>query len=375
MSLKERLRHISRGRVVLAVLVVFLLVVIVRALSKGSATAPRPEDVKEAERTLPPPPNEFRQPLPNGDQRTRYVAGNGRVEPAQRENRISAETPGVITRIFVQEGQKVVRGAPLVELDASTQRAAFEAAQADLAAEQATLQRVLRGDRPEDRAASMAEAEAAKAKAARARDTLARTEKLAKTGAATPQELEQARRDAESARADADAAASKAKASRVGSRPEDISVQRAKVLAAQARLEEAKAQLALRTVSAPIDGVVLLINARLGEFFNPATSSPLLIMGDTHKLRVRMEVDERDVGRVRLGDRAFVTADAFGEKRFPGTVVDVGRRVDQKKINTDRPTERVDMEVMEIVIDLDEPGPLLPGLRVTAYVEPNGKRT
>jgi len=367
--------HWSRV-IALAVLGV-LLVFILRETLRPPANAPRRTDTQAAARTLAPPPGsrEVLQPIPQQVSQGRYVAGNARVEPIGRESRVSSEVPGLIQAILVQEGQQVEQGTPLVQLDAAVEKAAAEAAQAEYDADKANLQRALTGNRWEEIAASRAEADSARAKSALSADTLRRNEQLARTGAATPQELDQARLAADADRAAALAARSRARLSAAGSRKEDITSARAKAEAAQARLDQANAALAERTVRAPMTGTVLSIAARLGEYFTPGASDPLVVMGDLGHLRARMEVDERDIGRIKLGARAYVTADAFGDKQFWATVTDVGRRMGRKTIHTDLPSERPDAEVLEVLMDLDSPGPLMPGLRVTAYVEANRPAT
>jgi len=84
---------------------------------------------------------------------------------------------------------------------------------------------------------------------------------------------------------------------------------------------------------------------------------------------VRMDVDERDIGRIKLGLAAYAVADAFPGQRFSGKVAEIGRRMGRKNVRTDDPTERIDTKILEVVIDLDEPGKLVPGLRVTSYIE------
>jgi HlyD family secretion protein len=84
-----------------------------------------------------------------------------------------------------------------------------------------------------------------------------------------------------------------------------------------------------------------------------------------------MEVDERDIERVALGAPAFVTADAFGDRRFTARVAELGRRMGRKKIDSPDPAERKDTQVLEVLLDLEgTPAELVSGLRVTAYVEP-----
>jgi hypothetical protein len=82
-----------------------------------------------------------------------------------------------------------------------------------------------------------------------------------------------------------------------------------------------------------------------------------------------MDVDERDIDKVKLGSTAYVVVDAFPGKRFPGKVAEIGRRMGRKNVRTDEPTERLDTKILEVVVDLDEPKGLVPGLRLTAFVD------
>jgi HlyD family secretion protein len=85
---------------------------------------------------------------------------------------------------------------------------------------------------------------------------------------------------------------------------------------------------------------------------------------------VRVEVDETDVAALGLGQRAWVTADAYGTRRFSGRVVRIGETLGQKRIRTERPDERTDTRVLETLVDL-EPGSSLPiGLRVDSFIAP-----
>jgi HlyD family secretion protein len=89
-------------------------------------------------------------------------------------------------------------------------------------------------------------------------------------------------------------------------------------------------------------------------------------------LRVRVDVDETDVSKVQVGQRADVTADAYGTKKFWGHVVRLGQQLGPKNVRTDEPTARVDTKILETLVELD-PGAQLPdGLRVDAYIVPDG---
>ena len=97
-----------------------------------------------------------------------------------------------------------------------------------------------------------------------------------------------------------------------------------------------------------------------------------MTIGDRKTLRVRVDVDETDVSKVRVGQRAYVTADAFGKQKFWGHVVRVGQQLGPKNVRTDEPTEKVDTKILETLVELD-PGSQLPdGLRVDAFIVPDG---
>jgi HlyD family secretion protein len=95
---------------------------------------------------------------------------------------------------------------------------------------------------------------------------------------------------------------------------------------------------------------------------------PILTVGDTKVIRVRVDVDETDVNTVHVGQKAYVTADAYGKQKFWGKVVRVGELLGPKNVRTDEPNERVDTKILETLVELD-PGSELPmGLRVDAYI-------
>jgi HlyD family secretion protein len=342
---------------------------IVRAVLAGPPTTPTAKDIANADRVAMPPAagavDEHTTRVPGS-----LLGGNGVVEPAQREVKIAAHSAGVVAEVRVKEGDRVEPGAVLVVLENTAEKAAVTSAEADVALSQAQYDRALRGMRAEDVDAAIAEADAAKAKAELSKGILERTEALGKTGATTPDELDRTRRNAAADKASADASDARRRAAVDGSRAEDIAEARARLLESKAKLLEAEAQLEHLTVRAPGYGEILQVKLRVGEYYVPAGADPLLVMGDTRELRVRVDVDERDVGKLRLGAPAFVTADGFKGERFVGTVSEIGRRMGRKNVRTDDPIERIDTKILEVVIDLDDTSKLIPGQRVTGYVAP-----
>jgi multidrug resistance efflux pump len=203
---------------------------------------------------------------------------------------------------------------------------------------------------------------------------VARDEKLAESGAVTHDELDRARRQAEADERTFKAADAPRLSAVNGGRREDVVVAQAQVRAAIARRDRAKAELERLTVRAPIDGTILQLKYRVGEYYNPASPAgvavePLAVLGDLRAIRVRVDVDERDIARVTSGAPGFVPLSAFPGRRFPGEVVEVGARMGRKNVRTDDPIERLDVKILEVVLQIEDPRGLVPGIRVTGYIQ------
>jgi len=370
----QKLPRPARAALLVAALA-FMGVQVVRTATAGPATQPRDKDVQKAERTAVSRSGgvDERSALPPGGE---VVGGNGVVEPLDRETKVAAQVTAVVERVLVREGERVEAGALLVQLAGSVERAALQGAEAELAGERAALGRTQKGLRGEDREAAAAESESARARAELSAAVLQRTEQLAKAGAATADELERARRQAQGDAATAKALEARKRAADAGSRQEDLSIQRARVQAAEARVAQARAQLERLSVRAPLSGEVLQVKVRAGELYSfQGAAEPLVVMGDTAGFRVRMDVDERDAARVKAGATAWVTADAFGDRRFAGKVVEVARRFGRKNVRTDDPTERNDTKILEVVVELQDAGELRVGQRVSGFIQAGAPRS
>ena len=365
----------TRGRwmIVLTLLVSTLMALaIYKTVAAGPANVARPSDRAAAAREIPAKgggPDDRETLAPPG-----YVSGNGVVEPADRETRVAGQVPGRIAAIRVEERDTVKAGTPLVELEGATERAALDAAEADVAVQAALLARAARGLRAEDVEALVNEAGAAKARADNSAEILQRTEKLAESGAVPHDELDRARRQAEADDRTFKAADARRLAGVNGGWRQDVAVAQAQVRAATARRDEARAQLDRLTIRAPIDGTILQVKYRVGEYYNPASPSgvavePLVVLGDLRAIRVRVDVDERDIARVKVGAPGYVTLSAFPGRRFTGKVVEVGARMGRKNVRTDDPVERLDVKILEVVLQIDRADGLVPGIRVTGYIE------
>jgi len=189
------------------------------------------------------------------------------------------------------------------------------------------------------------------------------------------EEMERYEREADVAKAKYDAAVEQHALVDDHAREEDQSFAEADLKLAQGQLAEAEARYEKTFVRSPIDGTVLRKHHRSGESVSNSSTvpDPVLTIGDRKTLRVRVDVDETDVSKVQLGQRAYVTADAFGQQKFWGHVVRVGQQLGPKNVRTDEPTEKVDTKILETLVELDPNANLPDGLRVDAFIVPESK--
>jgi HlyD family secretion protein len=136
---------------------------------------------------------------------------------------------------------------------------------------------------------------------------------------------------------------------------------------AQAEWRVAQAALEKTQIRAPADGVVLRVDAKNGELAVPAAGPPIMSIGDVSALRVRAEVNEQDLGRIRVGQAVLVRAGAFHGREFDGRVSSIARVVGPSRINSGDPRKFSDVDVLEVLVDLPNPGPLVVGEQVDVY--------
>jgi ABC exporter DevB family membrane fusion protein len=307
--------------------------------------------------------------------RDNLIAGAGRVEPNSENIKLGSELNGKLTRVYVEEGSVIHRGEVLAELDNGDYRAEVDSAAADVAQKKAELRKVINGSRTQERreaSSSVAEAEAVMNHARMEKD---RYRKLFEAGVVSREEADNYAKEYDVAKARFDEMSHHFDLVDANAREEDQAMAEANLKLAQAKLDEARAMLEKTFIRSPIDGTVLRKHHREGESVSNSASAPdpIFTVGDTSALRVRVDVDEADVSKLSFGQPAYVTADAYGNKKFSGHVVQIGQQLGRKNVRTDEPTERVDMKILETLIALDEGQDLPVGLRVNAYIVGSGK--
>jgi HlyD family secretion protein len=296
------------------------------------------------------------------------VAGAGRVEPLSESIRVGSEIPGKIRAVLVKEGDLVRASQTIAVLENESYRAELESAEAAVAQREAELRRIVNGARSEERREAEATLDGATVIADAALRELDRRRPLYELGAISREELEHAERNYQVAVSHRREAAEKRALIDGDAREEDRSMAEAALAYARARTSAAAAMLEKAVVKAPIAGVILRKHVNAGEQVSDKGDTPIVTIGDLSTLRVRVDVDEIDVGKLHVGQKAYVTADAFPGTKFWGRVVRVGRMIGPKNVFTDQPAERVDTKVLQTLIEFDDAADLPVGLRVDAMI-------
>jgi len=301
-----------------------------------------------------------------------HLAARGRVEGAtSQEIKLASRVVGRLKEVTVSDGDPVRKGQVVAVLENDDLQAQIEQARANVRRAQAALEKLQNGARPEERAASRAARDEAQAAADNARQNYERSLKLFKEGGIISQSvLDQSERDWKMAQARLESARENYKLIMAPPRSEDVAAAKADVELARAQLAQAQDNYDNTLVHSPVAGVVVKRYMNPGESISyESLYQPIVSVSDTTHLRVRTEIDEADIGKIQIGQRAAIRCNAFRGQTFYGNVVRISGGLGQKKIQTDNPTEKIDSDVLESFVEVDRGSPLRVGLRVDVYIE------
>jgi HlyD family secretion protein len=210
------------------------------------------------------------------------VTATGRVNPVVSVS-VGTQITGIIQKIHVDYNDKVKKGQVLIELDREVFKSRLVEAEAEVRALRAELKK--------------AEAEFRKDEA-----EFERVKGLYEKGYISANDFDTAKYNMESLGASRDSGA-------------------ANLARAEASLEEARENLRKTTITSPIDGVVLTRDVQEGQTVSASLQAPtLLTVGDLGEMEVHANVDEADVGRVKVGQRVAFNVDSYPEREFEGKV-------------------------------------------------------
>ncbi len=264
------------------------------------------------------------------------VAGVGLVEPASEIIDIGSALSGLVTDLRVQTGDRVEKGQPLFLVDARAARARLQEANAAIAEARAAIN--------EARTASNT-----------AQQQLALFRNLDDPAAVSRSEVIRAE-------GEASAAASRLK------------VSQARLSAAQASASSARTEIERLVVRAPISGEILAVNIRPGEFVatqGGGNASPFIQMGQTDPLHIRVDIDENEAARVKLGEPATVSPRGAAEIQVKAKFIRAEPQVVPKRQLTNSASERVDVRVLQVIYELPESNVFRVGQQIDAFIPAN----
>ncbi|GLH66851.1 efflux RND transporter periplasmic adaptor subunit [Geothrix edaphica] len=294
---------------------------------------------------------------------------SGNIEVIQVE--ASFRVPGKVLERPVDEGQVVQAGQLIARLDARDLEQQVAMRQADAATARAALDAALAGSRKEEIEASRAALEQANADLRRLEPDEARLRDLQQQGILSVRDYEASRASLEAARGKVRQADQQFTLIRKGPRKEDIDQVRARFEQAQQALALARTQLGYATLTAPTAGVILSKNVEPMEYVSPGTA--VVTMADLGQVWLRAYVEESDLGRVKVGQKAFVTSDSFPGKRYEGRVGFIASEAEFTPKTVQTRKERTKL-VYRIKIDIPNPAQeLKPGMPVDAEIALDGR--
>src|SRR5438093_2741035 len=275
------------------------------------------------------------------------VSASGKIQP-KRLVQISADTPGRVVNLAVNEGDRVKVGQFLLQIDPKSLRTRVDSNAASLQAAEQSLDQMRQS------------IETAKVQLQQAQQNLARQQDLWRQQLTTREALDKVVNDVRAAE------------SNVQEREKQIKPQESRIAQERAVLESARYDLSKVRIESPIDGIVTRRNIQEGETAVVGTmnnaGTVLLTLADMAVIQAEVEVDETNVPNVQIRQIAKITIDAIPDRSFKGHVTEIGNSPIQST-TTGQVAAGTQATNFKVVVVLDEPVPeVRPGFTCTADI-------
>ena len=254
------------------------------------------------------------------------ITSSGKVQPIENVN-ISPKNAGILTHLYVEQGDKVEAGQIIARMDNADIQAEVDQARADWKQAEAKLAEARAGSRPQEIAKAQAQVDSAQAKVVYTNQQVKRYQYLYKQGAEKKQLLDQADSDNNAALASLRETQKQLSLVQSGTRAEEIAQSLAAMNSAEAKLKAAQVKLSDTIIRAPFSGLVTQKYANIGAFVTPTTSASVSVSATSSSiialasgLEVLAQVPEIDIGRIKQGQQVEIVADAYPDKVFKGHV-------------------------------------------------------
>jgi len=277
------------------------------------------------------------------------VVASGHVETPYRVE-IGSQITGTVEEVLVQEGERVTKDQPLISLESRELKAAVVQAKGAVAQADARMRQLDELTLPSAREALTQ----AQANLLNARQTFDRTDKLAKDGFATRAALDDAQKTLDVARAQMRSAEFQVYTASPGG--SDYVMAQTQLNQARANLDTAESRLGYATIAAPRDGVLITRSVERGTVVQPG--KVLLVLAPTGEVQLVLQIDERNLGKIALGQTAVASADAYPDRRFPAVIsyinpgVDISRASVEVKLTVENPPDYLRQD-MTVSVDIE----------------------
>ncbi|WP_276089848.1 efflux RND transporter periplasmic adaptor subunit [Pedobacter sp. JY14-1] len=284
------------------------------------------------------------------------VTASGKIQP-ETEVKLSSEVSGEVTELLVKEGDIVKKGQLLIRVRPDVLKSGFDRAVAANSSQRASVaaaQQILQQNQ-----ANFVNAEA----------TYKRNVEL------------HGKKVISAAEFDAAKAAYLTAKTNLGRAREDYTAAKFQQAQTAANVQEAGANLAKATIYAPVDGVISKLSVELGDRIlgtAQMAGTEIMRISNLNSMEVNVDVNENDINRVNVNDKATIEVDAFADRKFKGIVTEIASS--SKDVGTATSTDQVTNFVVKVRIltesynDLKEgardlPSPFRPGLSATVDIE------
>lgn len=263
---------------------------------------------------IPPPP------VPTAEKPAgRVIAASGIIEALHENRKVAVPVSGLITDVFVKEWDTVKAGSPLLQLDARELLAQLKTQRANLQVMEAELEKKYRPYK--------------------------RSEELLDSNAVSRSEAD-LRRD-------------------------EYIIAQAQVDVACAEIEQTLTMIERLTVHSPIDGTVLQINARVGEYATAGAEATPMLLGSINEYQVRADVDEQIAPRVKSGSKAVGYLKGDTQIPIQMEFVRIEPYIIPKRNLTGSSAERVDTRVLQVIYKFQNilTTPVYVGQQMNLFIE------
>lgn len=250
------------------------------------------------------------------------IVASGRVETPYRVD-VGSQVTGTVARVPVEKGERVKAGQTLIVLESSEAEALVKQAELAVAQAEARLRQLRELQLP---VANQALRQA-QANLENARATHARNKQLYESGFVGKSVLDESQRALDVAQTQVDTARKQVETAQP--RGSDTAVAQAALAQAKASLQAARARLAYATITAPRDGTLIDRDVERGDVVQPGKT--LMVLAPEGETQVVVQIDERNLGRLAVGQSALASADAYPDERFKAEVVYINPAVDPQR--------------------------------------------